>query len=95
MKNVRSLATWPPDPGGASPNGGYKTPSSEEAKVVRLGPRQKEGWVTFVGSFEGNEHTYDFEVPSEKAAKKLREQIAENVGKSVFEIGALEFDEAA
>ncbi|MGD0569324.1 MAG: hypothetical protein ABSA78_13055 [Candidatus Sulfotelmatobacter sp.] len=95
MKNVRSLANWPPDPGRAFLGRGYRTPSSEEAKVARVNPRLKDRLVTFVGVFQGQEHTYDFEAPSEGSAKKLRELIAENVGKSVFEIGSLDLDDAA
>jgi hypothetical protein len=95
MNNVRSLPDWPPDPGGAGSTSGYKTPSSEEATVVRLGPQQIHGWVTFVALFEDKEHTYDFEATTEESAIKLRGLIAENLGKSVYEIGALEFDDAA
>jgi hypothetical protein len=95
MKSVRSLANWPPDPGGASPSKGFKVPSSEEAKVSRVEPRLKDNLVTFVGVFEGQEHTYDFEAPTEQSAKRLRELIGANIGKSVFEIGALGFDDAA
>lgn len=95
MKTVRSLPNWPPDPGGASPGRRFKVPSSEEARVVRVEPKQKNRLVTFVSIFEGQEHTYDFEAPTEDSASKLRKLIDANMGKSVFEIGALAFDDEA
>lgn len=95
MKNVRSLGNWPPEPAGASPGKGFRVPSSEEAKIVRVEPRLKDKLVKFVGIFEGRQHTYHYEAPTEKSAAKLRELIGENVGMSVFEIGALELDDAA
>jgi hypothetical protein len=89
---VRDLGNWPPDPGGPNPGGRYKVPASGQARASKVVPRQKDLWVTFVGTYEAFEHTYDYEASSEKIAVKLRQLIGENLGKSVFEIGDLEIE---
>jgi hypothetical protein len=86
---VMSLPNWPPDPGGATP-GRYISPSSEQAIIARAEPRIKDRLVTFVGTFEGLEHTYDYEAPSEEIASSLRRLIGGSVGKSVYQVGLLE-----
>jgi hypothetical protein len=96
MKKMRiyDLPNWPPDPGGAF-LGSSRIPTSERAILTRVGPRLVDGNVTFVGEFEGNEHTYDFNATSEDLAERIREALRQNLGRSIFSLGELEIEQQA
>jgi hypothetical protein len=86
---VRELDYWPPDPGG--PGGNYKVPASGEAILSRVVTRKVEHLV-FVATFEGREHSYDFDAPTEDVAKQLRQAFEKNIGKTVFDLGDLQIE---
>jgi hypothetical protein len=88
---IRELPNWPPGPGGATLSS-YRIPTSEQAKVTRVEPKQANRWVTFVGQFEGHDHSYDFEASSEKLAETIREVLRNHLGTSVYGLGDLEVE---
>jgi hypothetical protein len=88
---IRELPNWPPDPGGPILSS-YRIPTSEQAKLTRVMPKQVDGRVTFVGEFEGHDHTYDYAASSEQLAEAIREALRNNLGTSVFGLGDLEVE---
>jgi hypothetical protein len=50
------------------------------------------GHLVFVATFEGREHTYDFDAPTEDVAKQLQETFGKNIGKTVFDLGDLQIE---
>jgi hypothetical protein len=85
---IRDLAEWPPQPGGFQ-GSSYTVPTIEQA-ILKEVVKSHHNWVTFVCSFEGNDHTYDFEAPDKEAAFQIEKTLKENIGKSLFEIGEIE-----
>jgi len=88
---IRDLPNWPPEPGGAIQSS-YRIPTSDQAILRRVEPKGADGWVTFVGEFEGHNHSYDFKASSEKLAEAIRQALRQNLGTSVFGLGDLEID---
>jgi hypothetical protein len=87
---IRELSNWPPEPGGIIR--GNSPSSSEQAKVTRVQPKLVDGLVTFVGEFEGHEHTYDYAASSEELAEAIRETLRKHLETSVFGLGDLEVE---
>jgi hypothetical protein len=85
---IREFPSWPPEPGGATTSS-YRSPASDQAILTRVVPKQVDGWVTFVGDFEGNDFSYDFNAPNERLAETVREALRKNLGTSVFGLGDL------
>lgn len=85
---VRDLREWPPQPGGAYRKS-YIVPAAEEAMIEKV-VSVREKWITFTGTANGNQHTYDFEAPSEEVALDLKKILESNIGKSVFTVGDAE-----
>jgi hypothetical protein len=85
---VRDLAEWPPQPSGFY-KASYRAPMTEQA-IVKEVVRSHHNWVTFVCSFEGNDHTYDFEAPDQAFALQLRSIFLNNMGKTLFESGDID-----
>jgi hypothetical protein len=86
---IRNLPNWPPDPGGLYQG---STPASEQAILRTVEPNRVNGLVTFVGEFEGHNHTYDYRASNEKLAEAIRQVLRQHVGTSVFGLGELEVD---
>ncbi|HEY4838779.1 MAG TPA: hypothetical protein VIH72_09235 [Candidatus Acidoferrales bacterium] len=87
---VRELHNWPPTVGGAHASGSV-FPQGGEGRVDNvLSVDGSE--VIFSGEFGGHVPTYHFFAADEKIAKKVRALIAENLGKTVAELGELEIE---
>lgn len=88
---IRELPNWPPDPGGAV-LGSWRSPTSEQATLTRVMPKRVDGLVTFVGQFEGHDHSYDFKASSEELAETIREALRNHLGTRVFSLGDLQVE---
>jgi len=86
---VRELDGWPPQPGGIHV-GSYIVPSIKQAILKEI-VRSHHNWVTFICLFDGNDHTFDFEAPDKGDAIRIEKILKNNIGKSLFEIGEIEF----
>jgi hypothetical protein len=85
---VRELEGWPPQPSGFH-MGSYKVPTSEQA-ILKDVVRSHNNWVTFVCSFDRDDHKYDFEAPDKSDALQVEKILKSNIGKSLLEIGEIE-----
>jgi hypothetical protein len=85
---VRDLAEWPPQTGGFY-KASYQAPTSEQA-IVKEVVKSHHNWVTFICSFDGHDHTYDFEAPDLTYATLLKNILEKNIGKTLFEIGNID-----
>jgi len=85
---VRDLSEWPPQPGGAYRKAD-NVPAAEQAVIEKV-VRVSEKWITFTGKAYGNQHTYDFEAPSEDVALDLKKILESNIGKTLFSVGDAE-----
>jgi hypothetical protein len=86
---IRELEGWPPQSSGIR-DGSYIAPTMQQA-ILKEVVRTHHNWVTFVCSFEGNDHTYDFQAPDKGDALRIEKILKSNIGKSIFEIGVIEF----
>jgi hypothetical protein len=86
---LRELEGWPPQPSGFH-DGSYIVPTIQQA-ILKEVVRTHHNWVTFVCSFEGKNQTYDFEAPDKGDALRIEKILKNNAGKSIFEIGEIEF----
>lgn len=86
---LRELEGWPPQPG-AFHDGSYIVPTFEQA-ILKEVVRTHHNWVTFVCTFEGKDHSYDFQAPDKGDALRIEKILKSNIGKSIFEIGEIGF----
>ncbi|MFC5861542.1 hypothetical protein ACFPT7_04510 [Acidicapsa dinghuensis] len=86
---LRELDGWPPQSSGIHP-GSYVVPKIEQAMLKGVVGTHR-NWVTFVCSFEGTDHTYDFEAPDKGDALRIEKILKNNIGKSILEIGEIQF----
>jgi len=87
---LRELENWPPQPGG--PYDSYtRIPVGGEGRVDEVFPVLENG-VTMRGDFEGRSHSYDYHAPSEEVADRVHKIVAQNLGKTVRELGELEIE---
>jgi len=86
---LRELESWPPQPSGFH-DGSYIVPTNQQA-ILKEVVRTHRNWVTFVCSFKGSDHTYDFQAPDKSDALRIEKILKNNIGKSIFEIGEIEF----
>jgi hypothetical protein len=89
LMKLRELEGWPPQPSGFH-DGSYIVPTIQQA-ILKEVVRTHHNWVTFVCSFEGNDHTYDFQAPDKSDALRIEKILKNNIRKSIFEIGEIEF----
>jgi hypothetical protein len=87
---VMDLPHWPPDTGGAFDPRNHRFPISAEEVVIERVTRVSDRRITFVCSFDGGPHTYDFTAPDGRTAEKLKAILENNVGMSLFSIGTIE-----
>jgi hypothetical protein len=90
LVKIGALPNWPPEPGGAF-NVAYKSPSSGQAAINEIVTVQ-DRWVTFTGSFEGKEFTYDYKAATVKIATALAQILRMNVGTTVMRLGESEIE---
>jgi hypothetical protein len=84
---IRELPGWPPQPGRFFDRS-FTVPTTEQA-ILKEVVRSHHNWVTFVCSFGGHDHTYDFEAPDREYALQIERILKNNIGKSLFEIGEI------
>jgi hypothetical protein len=85
---IRELPEWPPQPGGFFDRS-FTVPTTEQG-ILKEVVRSHHNWVTFVCSFDGRDHTCDFEAPDHEYALQIEQILKNNIGKSLFEIGEIE-----
>ena len=86
---IRELEGWPPRSSGIH-DASFVVPKFEQAILKEI-VRTHHNWVTFVCSFEGNDHTYDFQARDKGDALRIEKILKSIIGKSIFEIGEIEF----
>jgi hypothetical protein len=87
---VMDLPHWPPDTGGAFDARNHRFAISSEDVVIERVTRISDRRITFVCSFEGRAHTYDFATPDARTAQKLKNILENNVGLTLFSVGTIE-----
>lgn len=87
---VRELDNWPPTTGGAHGSGSV-FPQGGEGRVDNVLPVDG-NQVIFSGEFGGHMSTYHFFAADKKIAQKVRALIAENLSRTVAELGDLEIE---
>ena len=89
-KRVRELKNWPPDPGGAY-DSYSRFPMGGEGRVDEVFP-VIETSVTMRGDFEGRSHSYHYHAPNKTIAERVHKIVAQNLGKTVRELGEFEIE---
>jgi len=87
---LRELENWPPEPGGAY-DAYTRFPVGGEGRVDEIFP-VLESAVTMQGDFMGRPHSYHYHAPSDEVADRVHKIVAQNLGKTVRELGELEIE---
>jgi hypothetical protein len=64
--------------------------ANNEHAILKNVVRSHHNWVTFVCSFDRDDHKYDFEAPDKSDALQVEKILKGNIGKSLLEIGEIE-----